>query len=94
VAIISERNEILVDDLMFAFGKFMLPSLIVRYPYLLEGVDSFLALLQSIDSVIHEPCMHRGGITAVFLSRLSHLLKIPLVQRKQPSMTDQAHEVA
>jgi hypothetical protein len=37
---------------MFAVGKFMYPSFIARYPYLLEGVDSFLAFLQSIDSVI------------------------------------------
>jgi predicted hydrocarbon binding protein len=68
VAIISDRNGIPIDDLVFAFGKFMLPSFIARYPYLLEGVDGFLAFLQSIDSVIHVEVkkLHPDATTPVF----------------------------
>jgi hypothetical protein len=53
VKIISERNKIPVDDLVFTFGKFMFPSFIERYPYLIQKVPGFLDFLESIDSVIH-----------------------------------------
>jgi predicted hydrocarbon binding protein len=68
VAIISERNGIPADDLVFAFGKFMLPGFIARYPYLLADVDGFLAFLESIDSVIHVEVkkLHPDATTPVF----------------------------
>ncbi|MDA8962480.1 heme NO-binding domain-containing protein [Congregibacter sp.] len=68
VSIISERNNIPADDLVFAFGQFMLPGLVQRYPYLIEPMPDFLSFLESIDDVIHVEVkkLHPGAITPVF----------------------------
>jgi predicted hydrocarbon binding protein len=68
VSIISERNKIPADDLLFTFGEFMFPGFIARYPYLIEKVSDFLSLLESIDSVIHVEVkkMHPDATPPVF----------------------------
>ena len=66
VSILSERNHIAVDDLVFSFGQFMFPAFYARYPNLIDHHDNMLDFLESLDSVIHVevvklyPDHHRG----------------------------------
>jgi predicted hydrocarbon binding protein len=68
VSIISERNNIPADDLVFAFGQYMLPGFAGRYPYLIEKIPDFLSFLESIDEVIHVEVkkLHPDAITPSF----------------------------
>lgn len=53
VGVISERSDIAVPDLVFAFGDFMFPQFVARYPELIDENVGFLDFLQTIDDVIH-----------------------------------------
>lgn len=53
VATISRRNEIPVNDLVFAFGEFMFPQFYERYPQLIDPSPDLLTFLSTIDNVIH-----------------------------------------
>ena len=68
VGIISERNQIPVDDLIFAFGRYLFPAFASRYPKLISPYDNLLDYLASIDSVIHVEVkkFHPDAVTPVF----------------------------
>lgn len=53
VSVVSERSGISVPDLVFAFGKFMFPQFVERYPELVAEDLNFLDFLTTIDDVIH-----------------------------------------
>lgn len=53
VGVISERSGIAVPDLVYAFGEFMFPQFVKRYPELIDEKTDFLDFLQTIDDVIH-----------------------------------------
>ncbi|MDP4598234.1 MAG: heme NO-binding domain-containing protein [Pseudomonadales bacterium] len=53
VGLLSQQHQIPADDLVFAFGRFMFPAFVERYPLLLEKLPGFLPFLEAIDSVIH-----------------------------------------
>jgi predicted hydrocarbon binding protein len=68
VGVISMRQQMPVDDLVFAFGKSMFPAFYHRYPELINPCENFLKLLESIDSEIHVEVnkLHPGAITPIF----------------------------
>jgi len=68
VSILSERNGIPANDLVFAFGQFMFPAFYQRYPSLIENHDNMLDFLESLDSVIHVEVvkLYPGAITPGF----------------------------
>lgn len=68
VSILSERNHIAVDDLVFSFGQFMFPAFYARYPNLIDHHDNMLDFLESLDSVIHVEVvkLYPGAITPGF----------------------------
>jgi hypothetical protein len=68
VSIISERNHVSVDDLIFAFGRYLFPAFSGRYPNLISPYDNLLDFLESIDTVIHVEVkkMHPDAVTPVF----------------------------
>ena len=53
VSIISQRKDIPVPDLVYAFGEFMFPQFVKRYPGLIDSSMDFLDFLETIDGVIH-----------------------------------------
>lgn len=53
VARASEMTGVPSDQLVFAFGEFMFPSYVSRYPDLIDGSIGFLSFLETIDTVIH-----------------------------------------
>ncbi|MFT7091199.1 MAG: hypothetical protein ACJAYW_001162 [Candidatus Azotimanducaceae bacterium] len=74
VSIISERNHVPVDDLIFAFGQHLFPAFSSRYPKLISPYDNLFDFLECIDSVIHVEVkkLHPDAITPLFLhERLS-----------------------
>jgi hypothetical protein len=87
VGVISKRNQVPVDDLVFAFGRFMFPAFYRRYPALINQFDNFLVFLESIDSVIHVEVnkLHPGSITPVFRhQRLSdHQIRLEYHSERQ-----------
>ena len=68
VGIISTRNGIPADDLVFAFGQYMFPAFYQRYPALIDGHDNMLDFLESLDAVIHVEVvkLYPGAITPGF----------------------------
>jgi len=68
VGVISQRQSIPVEDLIFAFGEFMFPAFYERYPELIDAEAHLLPLLASIDSVIHVEVnkLYPGAVTPVF----------------------------
>lgn len=53
VTLLSEMTDISVSDLLFEFGKYMFPILAETFPVFLEGFDSPLEFLKTVDGVIH-----------------------------------------
>ncbi len=68
VGIISNRNGIPANDLVFAFGQYMFPAFYQRYPELIDGHDNMLDFLESLDAVIHVEVvkLYPGAITPGF----------------------------
>lgn len=48
-----ERLKVSPADALTAFGRFMFPRLVARYPQVVEGISDPYQLLEQIDDVIH-----------------------------------------
>jgi hypothetical protein len=68
VGIISERNHVPVNDLVFAYGRYLFPAFTNRYAYLISQDDELFVFLASIDSVIHVEVkkLHPNAVTPGF----------------------------
>ena len=68
VGVISTRNDIPANDLVFAFGQYMFPAFYHRYPELIDGHANMLDFLESLDGVIHVEVvkLYPGAITPGF----------------------------
>jgi hypothetical protein len=53
VVALSKAVDVPVDDLIEAFGRHMFSVLSGKYPSLIEGRESALEVLESIDSTVH-----------------------------------------
>ena len=53
VALLSQKTNLPVDDLVYAFGRYMFPVLADKYPVFLEKVNSPLEFLKSVDGIVH-----------------------------------------
>ena len=53
VQTISTRNNISINDLVFAFGEFMFPQFYERYPALIDQADDLHSFLSTVHDVIH-----------------------------------------
>lgn len=49
----SEVTGIAVDDLVFAFGEYMIPSFYQRFPALFNQAPNLIKFLLSVDQIIH-----------------------------------------
>jgi hypothetical protein len=65
---LSKRNQVPLDDLVFAFGRFIFPAFYQRYPALIDQFDSLLELLEALDLVIHVEVnkLHPGAVPPDF----------------------------
>lgn len=53
VALLSKKSGLAVDDLIYAFGRYMFPILADKYPGFLEGIESPVEFLETVNDVIH-----------------------------------------
>lgn len=53
VAAACNITGISVNDLVFAFGEYMVPSFYQRYPVFFNNVPNFIKFLVSVDQIIH-----------------------------------------
>lgn len=53
VALLSEKSNFPIDDLIHEFGKYMFPILAGKYPVFLQDIDSPLELLKNVNDIIH-----------------------------------------
>jgi hypothetical protein len=53
VSAASEITKIPMNDLIFAFGEYMIPSFYKRFPHFFEGPPNFIKFLISVDQIIH-----------------------------------------
>ncbi len=53
VALLSEKSNIPIDDLIYEFGKYMFPNLADKYPVFFKDVDSPLEFLKNVNDIIH-----------------------------------------
>ncbi len=88
VGIISRRQSMPIEDLVFAFGEFMFPAFYERYPALIDAEVDFLPLLASIDSVIHVEVnkLYPGAVTPAFEEEWRNDSALMLRYRSQRKM--------
>jgi len=53
VSLLSEKLNLPVDDLIYEFGKFMLPVLADKYPVFFQDMESPIEFLKSVNDIIH-----------------------------------------
>lgn len=53
VSAASDITGISINDLVFAFGEFMIPNFYKRFPELFNGAPNFIKFLISVDQIIH-----------------------------------------
>jgi hypothetical protein len=54
VVALSKQSEVTVASLTKSFGMYHFAKFIAAYPQLFKGLDSSFALLEKVDSFIHE----------------------------------------
>ena len=57
VVLLSEKSNLPVDELIYEFGKYMFPILAQKYPVFLQGVDSPIQFLGTVNDIIHMEVM-------------------------------------
>jgi hypothetical protein len=80
IGVMSKRQRVTADDLVYMFGQKMFPAFYLRYPELINQSKDFLTLLESIDSEIHVEVnkLHPGVITPKFRHRRLNDLQLIL----------------
>jgi predicted hydrocarbon binding protein len=53
VPLLAQKSGLTVDDLVYAFGKYMFPVLADTYPGFLKGIESPVEFLGTVNDVIH-----------------------------------------
>lgn len=53
VSLLSEKSNLPVDDLIYEFGRYMLPVLADKYPVFFQDVESPIEFLKSVNDIIH-----------------------------------------
>ncbi len=53
VGYLSDKTSIPVDDLVFEFGKYMLPVFYQNYPVFFENMNSPIEFLKTVNDIIH-----------------------------------------
>ena len=88
VGVISSRSGISVDDLVFAFGEFMFPMFVERYPDLVDKNMHFLDFLETIDDIIHVEVkkLYPDAITPAFENLRHEPNKLELRYRSERQM--------